>query len=146
MQQSAFGNPPLPARCYLACPVMVGALSPDFSMQMGPILFMNRRIPAIPASKRRRVYEATSTTGFVRSLRDMFERPAPPGNGAVASDSEQSDAQLDKRADDKKGTSMYHIARAVDKMLMHAGLGGLKTWIDDNPQSRIPSTDTKLKT
>ena len=73
MQQSAFGNPPLPTRCYLACPVMVGALSPDFSMQMGPILFMNRGSPAIPASKRRRVYDATSTTRFVRSLRDMFE-------------------------------------------------------------------------
>ena len=34
---------------------------------------------------------------------------------------------------------MYHIARALDKMLMHGGFGGLRTWIDDNPQSRMLS-------
>ena len=34
---------------------------------------------------------------------------------------------------------MYHLARALDKMLSQAGLGGLATWIEENPPCRMLS-------
>ena len=49
-------------------------------------------VDVIPASKRRRGNNTTSATGFVRSLRDMFERPREQTKPAVESDSESVDA------------------------------------------------------
>ena len=142
-QQPAVGNSPFPTRGYLACPVTVGALSPDFCMQMGPAPPMNRRIPVIPASKRRRVHATTYKTNYVRSLKAMLERRPQVEKGdassAASSDSEAPDKDLEANADNKKGTNMFYIIRAVDRMLMHGGFGGLQTWIDDIPQSTVLS-------
>ena len=93
----------------------------------------------IPASKRRRVYDTTRATGFVRSLRDMFERRQPEGTTFGPSSSEESDDEPKEIKDEKKGTSQFHLAHALDKMLMLAGFGGLNTWIEENPPCRMLS-------
>ena len=71
----------------------------------------------------------------------MIERPKEQKKPAEESDSESSDA-LDNglsQKDDKKGTSQYHLVRALDKMFMLAGFGGLSPWIEGNPPCRILS-------
>ena len=56
----------------------------------------------IPASKRRRVYDTTRATGFVRSLRDMFERRQERPENFGESGSEGSDDGPKEIKDDKK--------------------------------------------
>ena len=46
---------------------------------------------------------------------------------------------LQSKAAEKKGTPLYHLARALDNMLSQAGLGGLATWIEENPPCRMLS-------
>ena len=52
------------------------------------------------------------------------------------SDSRSSDDNFQSKEGDKKGTTQYHLARALHNMLLQAGLGGLARWIEENPPCR----------
>ena len=38
---------------------------------------------------------------------------------------------------EKKGTTLFHMGRAVHSMLKQADLAGLATWFEENPPCRI---------
>ena len=93
----------------------------------------------MPASKRRHGY-GEGLSAQMHSLKDMFEAPqAKKRKRNVDSDSTSSDDIYQSKAAEKRGTTMYHLARALDKMLSQAGLGGLATWIEEDPSCRILS-------
>ena len=93
----------------------------------------------IPASKRRRQHYATSDTAIARSLQEMFLRPMGERAKDGESDSDDSDLEMPANRGDKEGTKQYHLTRAVDKMLLQGGFGGLQTWIEEDPPCRILS-------
>ena len=93
----------------------------------------------MPASKRRYGYDK-GLAAKMHSLKDMFEAPqAKKRKRDVSSDSSSSDDIYEAKATEKKGTTLYHLARALDNMLSQAGLGGLATWIEENPPCRMLS-------
>ena len=93
----------------------------------------------MPASKRRYGYDE-GLSAQMHSLKDMFEAPrAKKRKRNVASDSSSSDDIYQSKETEKKGTTLYNLARALDNMLLQAGLGGLATWIEENPPCRILS-------
>ena len=70
----------------------------------------------------------------------MFEAPrAKKRERERDSDSSSSDDIFQSKEAEKKGTTQYHLCRALDNMLLHAGLGGLATWIEEDPPCRILS-------
>ena len=93
----------------------------------------------MPASKKRYGYD-DGLAAKMHSLKDMFEAPrAKKRKRNADSDSSSSDDIYQSKETEKKGTSMYHLARALDKMLLQAGLGGLATWIEADPPCRMLS-------
>ena len=93
----------------------------------------------MPASKR--MYGCdTGVAAKMHSMKDMFEAPqAKKRKRNVSSDSSSSDDIHQSKETEKRGTPLYHLARALDNMLSQAGLGGLATWIEENPPCRILS-------
>ena len=93
----------------------------------------------MPASKRRYGYD-DGPAAKKHSLKDMFEAPqAKKRKRNASADSSSSDDIYQSKETEKKGTSIYHLARALDKMLLQAGLGGLATWIEEDPPCRMLS-------
>ena len=78
----------------------------------------------MPASKRRYGYD-NALDAQIHSLKDLFEAPKPKKRKMNAdSDSSSSDDIYQSKETEKKGTTLYHLARALDNMLSQAGLGG----------------------
>ena len=77
----------------------------------------------------------------MRSLKDMIDAPRPKRRtrGDADSDSSSSDDIFQSAEADKNGTLQYHLARALDNLLLQAGLGGLASWIEEDPPCRILS-------
>ena len=96
----------------------------------------------MPASKRRYTIQDV-VAGQMQSMVDMFaEAPRAKkrkknDDSDSSSSSSSSDDMLQSKAAEKKGTPLYHLARSLDDMLSQAGLGGLKTWIEEKPSCQM---------
>ena len=71
----------------------------------------------------------------------MIDAPRPKRRkrGDADSDSSSSDDIFQSAEADKNGTLQYHLARALDNLLLQAGLGGLASWIEEDLPCRILS-------
>ena len=100
-----------------------------------------RRGQVLPATKRRYPYD-NSLACRITSLQDMFEAPKPKrrkkGDDEGSDESSSGDIFQSKEGE-KRGTTQYHLARALDSMLLNAGVGGLATWREENPPCRMLS-------
>ena len=96
----------------------------------------------MPASKRRYANQDV-VAGQMQSMVDMFaevpraKKRKKNDDSDSSSSSSSSDDMLQSKAAEKKGTSLFHLARALDNMLSQAGLGGLKTWIEEEPSCQM---------
>ena len=96
----------------------------------------------MPASKRRYANEDV-VAGQMQSMLDMFaevpraKKRKKNDDSDSSSSSSSSDDMFQSKAAEKKGTPLYHLARALDNMLSQAGLGGLKTWIEEEPSCQM---------
>ena len=96
----------------------------------------------MPASK---IWYANQdvVAGQMQSMVDMFaevpraKKRKKNDDSDSSSSSSSSDNMLQSKAAEKKGTPLYHLARALDNMLSQAGLGGLKTWIEEKPSCQM---------
>ena len=112
--------------------VIVGAFSLDVTLSRCSVIQDTRGDQVMLASKQRYGYEKTDEAPRVRSLLETFEGPMGKRKNED-SDSDGSDDLRQSKVGRKKGTPMYHFARALDKMLMQAGVGGLAAWIEEEP-------------
>ena len=91
------------------------------------------------ASKRKYGYE-DGPAAKMKSLKICSKhRVLRKGKRERDSDSSSSDDIFQSKEAEKKGTTQYHLCRALDNMLLQAGLGGLATWIEEDPPCRILS-------
>ena len=94
----------------------------------------------MPASKIRYALD-DGLAGKMVSLKGMFEAPRPKRRKRKEySDARSSDDIFQSKEGEKKGTTQYHLARALENMLMLANVGGLATWIEENPPCRMLGT------
>ena len=93
----------------------------------------------MPASKMSYDY-TDEDAAKMQCLKDMFEGPRPSKRKRKAdSDSSSSDDICQSKQASKAETTQDHLARALDSMLLNAGVGGLATWREENPSCRMLS-------
>ena len=93
----------------------------------------------MPASKMSYDY-SDEDAAKMQCLKDMFEGPRPSKRKRKAdSDSSSSDDICQSKQASKAETTQYCRARALDSMLLNAGVGGLATWREENPPCRMLS-------
>ena len=96
----------------------------------------------MPASKRRYASE-DEVAGQMQSMLDIFaevpraKKRKKNDDSDSSSSSSSSDDIFQSKAAEKKGTPLYHLARALDNMLSQAGLGGLATWLEPDAPCRM---------